>query len=224
MFDYRCFFCTALGAKSCDHRRAVCTWLCVKGSNKLTSLTTCMVPEYAHDSLCGDVALMLLSSPYKIMHLCTIIRVCVAFPFCKAVGTWFLWPSAALRGRDVAAVRMSPLVASLLLVVRPGAPSGFLLLVAMPGAPSSVLATSRKIWEDCTPSSLSIWQTERGSRDLRNGGHQCRVATNQSETCRGVRKILLQHDAHVNDATHDAKSVVRHRLLPHQFWSAMKGA
>ena len=31
------------------------------------------------------------------------------------------------------------LVASLLLVVRPGAPSSFLLLVAMPGAPSSVL-------------------------------------------------------------------------------------
>ena len=31
-------------------------------------------------------------------------------------------------------------VASLLLVVRPGAPSNFLFLVAMPGAPSSVLA------------------------------------------------------------------------------------
>ena len=32
------------------------------------------------------------------------------------------------------------LVASLLLAVRPGAPSSFLFLVAMPGAPSSVLA------------------------------------------------------------------------------------
>ena len=32
-----------------------------------------------------------------------------------------------------------PLVASLLLVVRPGAPSSFLFLVAMPFAPSSVL-------------------------------------------------------------------------------------
>ena len=32
----------------------------------------------------------------------------------------------------------------LLLVVRPGAPSGFLLLVAMPFAPSSVLAPSSK--------------------------------------------------------------------------------
>ena len=32
------------------------------------------------------------------------------------------------------------IVASLLLVVRPGAPSSFLLLVEMPGAPSSVLA------------------------------------------------------------------------------------
>ena len=39
-----------------------------------------------------------------------------------------------------------PLVASLLLVVRPGAPSSFLLLVAMPGAPSSVLVTSSKLW------------------------------------------------------------------------------
>ena len=34
------------------------------------------------------------------------------------------------------------ILASLLLVVRPGAPSSFLLLVAMPGAPSSVLAPS----------------------------------------------------------------------------------
>ena len=39
-------------------------------------------------------------------------------------------------------VSKEPLVASLLLVVRPGAPSSFLLLVAMPGAPSSVLAPS----------------------------------------------------------------------------------
>ena len=36
------------------------------------------------------------------------------------------------------------LVASLLLVVRPGAPSSLLFLVAMPGAPSSVLAPSSK--------------------------------------------------------------------------------
>ena len=35
-----------------------------------------------------------------------------------------------------------PLVASLLVVVRPGAPSSFLLLVAMPGALSSVLFQS----------------------------------------------------------------------------------
>ena len=34
------------------------------------------------------------------------------------------------------------LVASLFLVVRPGAPSSFLFLVAMPGAPSSVLVPS----------------------------------------------------------------------------------
>ena len=34
-----------------------------------------------------------------------------------------------------------PLVASLLLVTMPGAPSSFLLLVAMPGAPSSLLST-----------------------------------------------------------------------------------
>ena len=34
------------------------------------------------------------------------------------------------------------LVASLLLVVRPGAPSSFLFLVAMPGAPSIVLSPS----------------------------------------------------------------------------------
>ena len=33
-------------------------------------------------------------------------------------------------------------VAPLLLVARPGAPSSFLFLVAMPGAPSSVLAPS----------------------------------------------------------------------------------
>ena len=32
------------------------------------------------------------------------------------------------------------ILASLLLVVRPGAPSSFLFLVVMPGAPSSVLA------------------------------------------------------------------------------------
>ena len=38
---------------------------------------------------------------------------------------------------------LEPLVASLLLVVRPGAPSSFLFLVAMPGAPSSVLVPSR---------------------------------------------------------------------------------
>ena len=40
------------------------------------------------------------------------------------------------------------LVASLLLVVRPGAPSSFLLLVAMPGAPSSVLAPSSGLLTD----------------------------------------------------------------------------
>ena len=37
-----------------------------------------------------------------------------------------------------------PLVASLLLVAMPGAPSSFLLLVVRPGAPSSVLAASSK--------------------------------------------------------------------------------
>ena len=37
---------------------------------------------------------------------------------------------------------VEPLVASLLLVGMPGAPSSFLLLAAMPGAPSSVLARS----------------------------------------------------------------------------------
>ena len=36
----------------------------------------------------------------------------------------------------------APFVASLLLVVGPGAPSSFLLLVAMPGAPNSVLVPS----------------------------------------------------------------------------------
>ena len=38
----------------------------------------------------------------------------------------------------------APFVASLLLVVRPGAPSSFLFLVAMPGAPSSALVAP---WE-----------------------------------------------------------------------------
>ena len=42
-------------------------------------------------------------------------------------------------------------VASLILVVRPGAPSSFLLLVARPGAPSSVLAPSSTFALD-TPS------------------------------------------------------------------------
>ena len=36
------------------------------------------------------------------------------------------------------------IVASLLLVAMPGAPSGFLLLVVRPGAPSNVLAPSSK--------------------------------------------------------------------------------
>ena len=40
---------------------------------------------------------------------------------------------------------INKLVASLLLVVRPGAPSSFLLLVEMPFAPSSVLAPSKSI-------------------------------------------------------------------------------
>ena len=49
-------------------------------------------------------------------------------------------------GRDeegaLVALGAPVLVASLLLAIRPGAPSSFLLLVAMPFAPSSVLVPS----------------------------------------------------------------------------------
>ena len=55
-----------------------------------------------------------------------------------------------------------PLVASLLLVVRPGAPSSFLFLVAMPGAPGSVLA----------PRSLRL---TGGFWDAELKGRACRV-------------------------------------------------
>ena len=46
------------------------------------------------------------------------------------------------RGQSVTCGAIKLKVKSLLLVVRPGAPSSFLFLVAMPGAPSSVLAPS----------------------------------------------------------------------------------
>ena len=43
-------------------------------------------------------------------------------------------------------VMASNLVAFLLLVAMPGAPSSFLLLVVRPGAPSSILAPSRDLF------------------------------------------------------------------------------
>ena len=52
-----------------------------------------------------------------------------------ASGSLFSPPETTRRPRGGS-------LASLLLVVRPGAPSSFLFLVAMPGAPSSVLAPS----------------------------------------------------------------------------------
>ena len=50
-----------------------------------------------------------------------------------------------MRERERERERKRALVASLLLVAMPGAPSSFLFLVVRPGAPSSVLAEYSKL-------------------------------------------------------------------------------
>ena len=52
---------------------------------------------------------------------------------------------ARMRERERERERKRALVASLLLVAMPGAPSSFLFLVVRPGAPSSVLAEYSKL-------------------------------------------------------------------------------
>ena len=68
------------------------------------------------------------------------------FPSCDGPGAPISescgggWQYDWAKGLEIWTTGQEPVVVSLLLVVRPRAPSSFLLLVAMPRAPSSALA------------------------------------------------------------------------------------